>query len=559
MIKIKKYRHLALMVLSTCFFCQSTQAENTNTFTKHETYKKRVGVVNELLNLNLATTPASAWAANFNGKDMTAGWDVVVNYPLDQINAFMAANYTNGTIAKDIKFQLNFQDPITGSKSLLIFDLELAVPKLAFQVDGDASLQVPISSGSWQGFSPDGKTPLGAKQVWPDGYTIQITAPLAGLQAATGSIIDKGTSITFSDGKKDENHVIIHFASSKSSSKITPAPASTDPRGAVITIVGSQILRYFQGLDDINYAIASVNNNKPVSGETMLTPKEMVFNVFKDENSDAGSGTLSCFMNVTQFSTPTGNLSPNPWGAMTGEAADPVAPGYNAGIILSNNIWQQNVTQAAKVAGWSVSEWATTGAGVTTASMSSPNKVVAPGKNNQWIFGDEEYGGFDATLSDVRLAFAAGSFSTSWKPAAIVSEWSTFSAGAGTAVANWGKVTVTLSASTSPSALTLTQSELNIATIALGTINKSFEPYHCMWYEGTFGGCQCFAPGCTPSWYKSEMTINQPKDVSFGVPGLDFFATTNILAPGEHLMDVDEKVGVLTPKDWFIVGNWAKK
>ncbi len=485
--------------------------------------------------------------AAMQGVPSTNLWDVVCSYTVDKLNDFLAAQYDAGQLATEVKLSTQRADPLTGESFTIKYDIFFGTPKMSFVAgrSGYAQLDMPIEDGSSYSVWPQGATEPSSTTEIPGGtYSVVAVVPLAAVDGTTGEVAPDDSAVTFSDGDTTDSHVVIHFKTEKGTTyNIVPAPDSsqTDPLETYFLPVLAQ---YFQDdVDEVDYAVASVNNHKPTEGDTVLTPKSFVFSSWASETS----GVLSLYIQTEESGNPQGNLAPS---FQPGDTQIPPVPaGYDASIILSNSLVKKGyLAPQLSACGFSTAfPAATNGISVT---LTSSAKVVVPSDDDNYIFGNDSYSGLDFSLDDfpMTLNLIGGNASVSWK-AKKSCGWSESNAASGTP--SYGTVDLTITVNKGPIALKPSSSDFSIADIELTTddYDISTKAESCAWYE-TMAGCI----ETVPNYYENEMKLKVP-GMSISLNGLDFFATTNLLTPGEQVVVIDDDQGVHTPYDFLIVGQ----
>lgn len=485
------------------------------------------------------------------GSQSTDQWDVVCSYSVDQLNRFLSAQYDAGKLARDVKISTQVEDPLTGDPLDVEFDLKFASPTLAFIAgrSGYATLTMPLKDGSTYTLSIPGRPPK-VTPIPGGKYSIQATVPLAAIKGDTGTVSQTGSVITFSSGSDESAHVIVHFKNEKGATfQLVPQATGTDNLPLNIWLM-PVLLNYFQTqVSEIDYALTGLNNRKPKDGSIVLTPKAFVF----ASSGDATTGVLSLYIQTDREGSLPGN--PDPSFKPGGQETLPVPSGYSASIILSYDLLTRSFLKPQlEKNGFKVS-FVTTTNGIRV-QLKSDQAVVADSKDGHVIFSSWDYGGLNISLNDFPLTMLLqdSTLQLQWEGRAT-SEWGEVTAGMGHTSPHYGKVDVTVTLKKPAVALgTLSDSDLTLANITLGAsdFSVSTESHSCSVWE-RFNGCS----ESVPEFYKRDMKLRIPS-INLALPGLDFFATTNLLSPGQHVIDIDMKTGVKTPCDFLIVGKVAQ-
>jgi hypothetical protein len=500
--------------------------------------------------MSLKYPSLKALVSAMEGASCTNRWDVVCSYGAAQLNKFLAAQYDAKKIASRIQPKTQRSDPLTGQDYTIDYDIEFASPVLSFVPgrSGYANLSMLITSGSYS-VTPAGEPkPVLTKKIPASTYTVNAVVPLASLNGTTGKVSQQGDIVTLSDGGRDEHFVILHFKTAGGTSfKITPEPGPKE-KDALVTYFLPVLKEHFENdVKEIDYALTSINNKPPDRGETILTPSSFAF----ASAGDADTGILSIYVQTVESGNPPGNASPS--FQPTDAQMLPIPEGHSASIILSNALLRNGfLTPQLTANGFSVS-FDTPAEGIS-AQLRSKAAVVNPGEKDNWVFGGVEYKGLDLTLGDfpLNLLFKQGNMSLHWD-ASTTSDWSQItSTGEGTS-SQYGNVDLSIVVNTAPVPLKAGGDDVAIAEVTLKRDDFTITAHagSCKWYE-VLVGCQESVPG----YYNSEMQLTIPQ-ITVALHGLNFFATTNLVAPGQHVFKIDTSAGTQTPHDFLLVGDIA--
>jgi len=489
-----------------------------------------------------------------NSVPSTNLWDVVCSYSVDQLNEFLKAKYDAGTLAKDVTLSTDRLDPLTNEDFTITYDIKFASPVLTFISgrSGVATLTMEILEGSSYSVGPkvpDQNTPKPTPVAIPGGtYSVKAVIPLAAISGDTGEVIEQGDVLTFSDNKEHENNVILHFKNEKGASyQITPEPDAS-AKDVLTTYFLPVLEQYFQNdVKETDYALSTVNNSQPSSGLTLFTPKSFVFASMGDDDT----GVLSLYIQTKQSGNPAGNLSPS---FQPGDqSVFPIPAGYTASIILSYSlITQAFLAPQLASSGFSVS-FDTVADGIS-AQLTEDASVVADGKDGNYTFEEYSYDGLHISLKTNPLHFVIrdGQLSLQWKGEST-STWQQVVTGGNTAVAQYGKVDITIDLNKGPIPLALSDDNVTIADVAISRSDFSVHIKGKKCKKGEFIlGCSDHAPD-----YYSKMKLTIPS-ITISLRGFDFFRTTNLLAPGNHVITIAQSEGLQTPHDFLIVGEVQK-
>lgn len=486
-----------------------------------------------------------------NGKSSTNLWDIVCSYTIDQLNDFLKYQYDAGKLAKEVKLSTKRHDDLYETDFTINYDIKFGSPVLKFISgrSGFATLTIPINDGSSYSLTPEENTqPTKTKSIPGGQYSVEAVVPLAAISGDTGEIVEPGKVIKFSDGKKEEKHVILHFKNTKGTSyQIVPTP-NKDYKDSLVTYFLPVLINYFQTeVNEIEYALSTVNNQMPTEGLTVFTPKSFVF----ASMGDGEDGVLSLYIQTAESQNPQGNPSPS---FQPGDVAMfPIPSGYAASIILSRSLITKTfLEKQLKESGFTVL-FDTTSEGIS-AKLSKDGSVFADAKDGMHFLSQETYKGLNISLKDypLTLEIKEGQLSLSWE-GKTTSDWSHNTQYGGENIDRYGSVELTISLNKEPIKLALSNDDVTIADVNLSRSNFSIHT--------KAKPCGLFERGCmevVPSYYSNDMSLTIPP-LKISLHGFDFFRTTNLLAPGQHIIDVDRSIGVKTPHDFLIVGQVNKK
>ncbi|MBD3919428.1 hypothetical protein H8B09_11750 [Paenibacillus sp. PR3] len=481
----------------------------------------------------------------------TNGWDVVCSYNVVQLNAFLKSQYEAGSLVNHFKQSIDRQDPLYGVDITISYDIQIGTPILAFTsgVTGQATLTMPILDGSSYSVGPKGSPPVRTTTIPGGKYSIQANVPLAAINGTTGEVVEAGNIVTFSDGNVHDNHVIIHFNNEKGANFLiqpVPEPSDKDP---METYFLPAISQYFQdNVNAIDYALAAVNNSKPTDGASVLTPQSFIFHTAADDNSD---GVLSLYIQTVESGNDPGDRSPN--FQPGGSTVYPIPEGYTASVVLSQPLLRKVFLQPQLTNnGFSVT-FLPVSDGISMQLRKNAS-VLSDGDSGTYIFGGHSYDGLSISLNDwpLTLAIQDNKLSLQWQGSAD-SSWSEYSMGSNGGT--WGKVTLTITLHKDPAALTLSTDDEIGGQLSVSRSDFSIEvkSHGCSFWE-TVNHCSESAP----PYYSDNMTLTIPS-IQIAFSGLNFFSTTNLVSPGQTVINFDTKAGVQTPFDFLLVGNVVSK
>lgn len=490
---------------------------------------------------------------DMNGKPSTNQWDIVCSYTVSQLNKFLQAHYDAGKLAKEIKLSTERQDPLTGDNFTISYDIKFASPVLSF-ISGRsefATLTMPINNGSSYSIIPQGATqPTKTVLIPGDKYSVKAVVPLAAISGDTGEIVEQGKVIEFSDGKVHDNYVIVHFKNEKGTSyEIVPLPDPKD-KDPLVTYFLPVLAQYFlTEINEVDYALSTVNNTSPDSGLSIFTPKSFVF----ASMGNGDDGALSLYIQTVESNNPPGNASPS---FQPGDVSvSPIPDNYTASIILSYSlITKAFLKPQLEKSGFTV--LFDTALDGISAQLQKDSSVVADSKDGNYIFSGYSYKGLNISLKDHPLNFVIkeSQLSLYWE-GKTTSEWSQTEAGPQGGNFEYGSVNITIDLKKEPIKLSLSNDNVTLADVNISRpdFSVSTKAKSCNWKE-TFTGCR----ETVPPYYSGDMQLTIPS-INIALHGFDFFRTTNLLAPGKHVIEVDAQAGVSTPHDFLMVGQVSKK
>ncbi|WKK83716.2 hypothetical protein QYS48_15675 [Marivirga arenosa] len=329
----------------------------------------------------------SQMSTAMKGENTTNGWDVVCSYDLTKLNELLSEKYKQGKLVADIPgvviwdWVLDF-----GGLNMTTYDFKLSEPVLNFNLDGRATLNMPISkisstnqgvvvskvgavdtpakyksetwysvsNGEYTELTDQSKIAIGDCAMYEnDWYKItSIKSPepgpsVTGTHSLVGSIpisailgdnqiYNKGTIVVFKESAPtSQAHIVLHFsnkASNPATFAISPKLDSNFNKEAQLL---NSITNFFSNsVNDIDYALNSIAPTPSPTGETMITPKSFVFNTVTTGNN---TGVLSTYIATTQNK---GVGQTNPSFTVAGKRSSPIPKGNTASMIFSQSFIQ---------------------------------------------------------------------------------------------------------------------------------------------------------------------------------------------------------------------------
>ncbi|MBH5316285.1 hypothetical protein I6N90_00495 [Paenibacillus sp. GSMTC-2017] len=482
------------------------------------------------------------------GVPTTNQWDIVCSYNVDQLNSFLLAQYEAGKLAKEVQLSTERENPLTGEEYTIRYTIHFASPKLSFVSgrSGYASLLMPMIEGSSYSVIPKGSDkPSRTTQIPTGKYSVFTIVPLAAICGDTGKIVEQDGIITFNDGKEHETHVIIHFKNEKGTSyRIQPDPDPKD-KDPLVTYFLPILSEYFQTkIEEIDYALSTLNNKVPSSGQTVLTPLSFAF----ASTGDQADGVLSLYIQTKESGNPPGNLTPT--FQPNDRSMFPIPKDYSASLILSNSIISKVLLQPQLAQlGYSVSfDPAKEG---IAATLKKSVSVIANGQSGYYYTSNWSYEGLNLSFENdpLQLTISDAMLSLDWEGSTISSWVETVGNPPGVRGMPQiyrGQVNISIRLDIESVPITLDEHDVISSNIA-----ASQNDYHVV--TKVVG----HEDGIPPRFYTNEMSLVAPS-IHFSFQGLNFIKTTNLLAPGKHMIQFDTSVGVKTPHDFLLVGQIIK-
>lgn len=486
-----------------------------------------------------------------NGNDSTNGWDAVCSYTVKQLNAFLKKSYEEKKLVTNLSFEVEKVDELFDIKYSVKYEIKLASPTLRFIAgeSGKAILTMPMESGTSQVVSEQ-TGPKDPVEIPQNKYSIECVIPLAsitGRNETDATLVPHGEAVEFIEGDSEQAHIILNFSNSNSATyKIMPKP---DPEDSTFDAnFRNAVADYFiYNVSEIDYALAAVNNDLPPDSENItLTPKSFVF----DSSGKEESGVLSLYIQILEGKSEPGKLNPS---FQPGDTSIlPIPQGFTASLILSYGLMTKvYIRKQLEKEGFAVTfQAAPRGRGIFARVSKDVNVVADGGGQGGFVIDAYYFKGLDFNLNDypMDLIMIDGGCGLGWS-ASGNSHWQNDPL---TGSKHHGDVKLTLSFAKGPEPIALNEDyEMSIANMDVVSkdIDVIKEGKSCHWYE-----LQCSSS--VPLFY-SEMTFEVPP-LYVDMYGLNFFCTTNLLAPGGEMIDFDRDIAVQTPHDFLMVGQLIK-
>ena len=349
----------------------------------------------------------------------------------------------------------------------------------------------------------------------------------------------------FDTGKPDEKlHIVFSFDSTKDTAAVYDVKREGKHDGPDPFLNTAPHLTKWikENWKTIEYSLAGVTPN-PAEGAVFLTPERIAFTVYP--TSDGSSGCLSLYIKTKDSGNQEGYASPA-FRLSSGDSI-PIPSDHTASIIIRRELVQaflakalKNATVGGKKAMGVTQKSTTTGFEYTSILEVPPRKHR--GTSGSTIYMADPKWSFKDSPLDVVITNNKARWRLNFEN---IFQWSSFfthrghDGGPKTDVGH-GKVKFTLRVDQTSTVLSLDEKK----------VTAKFELGSGYWTRGIEKVGRDEVPGSVAKWLN---TWSLPSFSS--TMRLDFFATTNVLAPGKHIIDIDTAVGALTPYDLLIVGN----
>ncbi len=571
------------------------------------------------------------------GQNTTDGWDVVCSYDLKKLNAILSDRFRQGKLISKVNGVTTW-DWILELDAVKISDyvFELSEPVLNFNVDGRATLTMPITkitdtvhvftlseheavdghykADTW--YSKDGdtykpianqSTPVIGNFVPAQGkwYSIATMKPpsvntdteqthsLVGsipISAITGDnqIYNQGTVVVFKAANSaDKAHIVLHFsqtAANTATYTISP-PLTNDDFNKEATLLRAIANFFSTEVSQIEYALTAVSPAPDPNGNTVITPKSFAFSAIKTGDD---AGVLGTFIETSQNK---GRGQSDPVFTVGGTKYSPIPTGNTASMIFSQDFVQNILigTAISKNMNGGHAKYVNQSSGVqakiyakdieikihipTTETYvetfpAPPHGMPPPPIYNYIrvqndVLSSEDY--------PITLTLNKNTASVAWNidHASFDYElgWNSPSLFDSHPSINWSKdtghkISISIHSSTSSPSTFSIDAACDISLAPQLTFDNSTysaevtpKPAHKNCWQKFWSGD---AANQIHSALQSALANFAPK-LSLTMPGLNYFATTNILFPGAHVFQADTAAGLQIPRDLILLGNIEKK
>ncbi|KAK3986197.1 hypothetical protein QBC44DRAFT_344793 [Cladorrhinum sp. PSN332] len=511
---------------------------------------------------------------------ITANWDMVVSYSLSSLNIVLQRLWTNSITSTTIEVQttsVNEDDEEYHTN----WWLHLGAPTLQFTSDGKASLCMPLDGKRQVAEKTSSGKERPVHEIPPNTYALYAVIPLEFVSARSGSG-DKayefkggsGKVIRFDEHPDAELHVVLNFQTTMAQGAVytvgllpgyqppegTPKPPVTDDFTVGLRDKLAAWIANPDNISCIQYALAVVNK-KPVKDATFLTPESLSFSVYSSSN-DKSVACLSIYMQTQGSGFNPGNTSRSftlPASANTNTF--PIPSGHTASIIIRHDLFAQKFLRDSMLALQKDNHKVFNSVTVNSSTegfdlTASVNGRAAADLGNATWFG----GGFTVTNVDwnwgandlgLKIRDSKSSWSYEFNPELNWSEVNSAGDGHHTIVA-YGKTTYNMKLD--KTGLALFEDASDVGLVAGVNVQSDYWSRDAKAHEygilERMNGAKNYIPSEIDGGLKKiELPTFSDK------LALEYFTTTNIFAPGKHLLSVSGASSVYTPYDVIILGN----
>ncbi|KAJ8482429.1 hypothetical protein ONZ45_g14950 [Pleurotus djamor] len=481
--------------------------------------------------------------------ETTQNWDVIVSYSVDRLNNLLKTIWSAKDALEVIRPVTRHTDPREEEDYEMEWEVMLAFRTLSFKEDGDGHARLEMALVGRHRVK--GKNRKGLPYSWkdiPDKCMFIASIPLQSVRAREGDI--KGSNptpgripITFDDHPDTKLHVVFNFDNTSSSSFSIEGPEAFSNTFQDLATALSRWMK--DHVNTVQYSLAAVAPTH-TQGATYLTPEAMAFTLHRDDKDSC----LSVYIKTKDSGNAPGNQTrvfqlPGKHGM----EALPIPKGYSASIIIRNKLFRERFLLDSlkdlrdgegKKSFESVTSNSTTDG--FKLDLRLDHHVIGDFTKRKW-YGGLSVGQINWRLSQSPLDLQIRDGRADWD---YFHEFEVGWHQYGTNIDIGGIVVWKPSIHITRSPIISTSQEQILAEVEIKSTN----------------------------WHVDKMDYKQgrslypmvPKQIRDGLESvcmptfsrtirLDFFATTNIFAPGKHIIDIDISKGVMTPYDVLLVGN----
>ncbi|KAF4333635.1 hypothetical protein FBEOM_12554 [Fusarium beomiforme] len=510
------------------------------------------------------------------GVGITANWDVVVSYSLESLNSVLQKIWTSSvasTTVEVVTVSTNEDDEEYHTK----WWLRLGAPTLQFTRDGKASLCMPLDGKRQVVEKSESGKEKPIRDIPANTYALYAVIPLGVVSAKSGAgqtaYEFKGSSgsvIRFDEDPNAELHVVLNFQTTKAEGAVytvglapgvqqtSNPPVVTDTFSVGLRDKLAAWISDPSNISAIQYALAVVNK-KPVPQATYLTPESLSFTVYSSDKNPSVA-CLSIYMQTQGSGFEPGNMNRSfnlPNAGNTNSY--PIPSGYTASIIVRHDVFAQKFLRDSMLALQgggksifkSVTVKPTTEGFALTASINSG--AVADLGNASWFGGGFHVDKVDWDFGSKDLSFSIKDAKASWsyyfKPEM---HWSESSMGDRHSNHSYGRTSYEMKLD--KSGLSVFEDVSDVGLVARIRVDRDYWQTSIQAWDPGFLDRLNGASGSVPdSIEKGLKKIDLPA-FSHSL-ALEYFATTNVFAPGKHMLSIGGASDVYTPYDVIILGN----
>ncbi|KAH8429873.1 uncharacterized protein LDX57_007546 [Aspergillus melleus] len=476
----------------------------------------------------------------------TDGWDVIVSYSEDKLNALLKKYWTQRFDAAEVSFQHKIGTD--NAYFLYTYNLTLEAPTLSFKSITTTHGDIAVSALSWkmsgtvhtvaymngqEGFSTD--EDVGKDQ---DIYLDVVTpvSAMDGESTDTSTAKSSDTTFQFSDNTESSYKVILHFQNAQDTDWSVQTASSSDPLNESLTELVHALMNKeeFKGF---TFTLGTVKNTKDQTSD-FLQPQQFRFN--------ATEGVLSIFIQVKGGSGK--GTAEAPQFQLTHDSGIAAIPeGYEASIILSQTLIRDDYL--VKRIAESCKDTLQSSGGVTGSQASANPTVHLKFKSDKvWEGESMNHGGWpmvgegDLTVDWdkyplILTLFDDGTPLTShykwvWDNASVTLSYTTMDPIHGATGGPYtSQITGSIKANSTP-----------VATISGDTLKFNIQFTSANQPDASFSDVG-------PADLTGSVTF---PELDLKLPDLDFFQTQNVLAPGEDFIKAQD---TMCPCDLFVLGS----
>ncbi|PSS18889.1 hypothetical protein PHLCEN_2v3204 [Hermanssonia centrifuga] len=543
----------------------------------------------------------ASYLKGMHSQSVTCNWDVAVTYDEAKINALLADRWAQpgSDMTTEVDIQEKTDDRL--GEYYQNYQFNLGPPLIQFQSSSSnptCSLKTPIASGSiWVSEIDDPDTKENEKQLNPDTYWITISN--IHLSALDGNAEPAGTgddTITFPANDESDRYIVIDIPITGENDLAVSVdyPYDYEPPTAMKQAFLETALKQFlkKKTNAFAYRLASINNYKPSSGTLDLVPQAFRFVTYHYASDNSSFLTLLVQTKGSSSPGDTKDVQAEWVTTWTNRAKVPPVPStQSASIIINNSFFLQSFVRPAlrsqttsmddititdDIGGIGLQcQWPkqsreqknySQGYGDITSwpldwkwsELHVPEAQYDPNNGSPLMLTFSHSNGFDkpATLH----IYWQYKYKSTWNGVQIKRFWLKDPDGPGQWVPDTkkcdGSFNTTYTLDKTISLTDLSDEDLSINVDARSDEWRT-DPVpdagNGFWGDisAVFGGTA--HQGDIPSFVKDTTMGGIEFTLSFGK--LRFFSVTNILLPGQKVIDVNIKNGLCVPRDCTILGN----